>query len=87
MKKFIGSGLSIKEAKKNAALKLLKKLNLLSLNTENKSSFRVVEIIPYIEKEPHEDEGLLCMWNGHCKKIKITLRKKDGSIQKFKSFY
>ncbi len=76
-----------KKQKKNAAFKTIKELNLLSLNTENKSSFRVVEIIPYIEKEPHEDEGLLCMWNGHCKKIKITLRKKDGSIQKFKSFY
>ncbi len=44
--KIIGSGLSIKEAKKNAAFKTIKELNLLSLNTENKSSFRVVEIIP-----------------------------------------
>lgn len=84
--KFIGSGLSIKEAKKNAAFKTIKELNLLTLNTENKSSFRVVKIIPYIEKEPHEDEGLLCMWNGNCKEIKIILRKKDGSVQKFKSF-
>ncbi len=76
MKNLLVAVLSIKEAKKNAAFKTIKELNLLSLNTENKSSFRVVEIIPYIEKEPHEDEGLLCMWNGHCKKNKNNFKKK-----------
>lgn len=88
---FYGTGLTIKEAKENSALKAIKDLNLKDLK-ENKPSFRIVEIGPYVSHSAksadraEKENDLGCVWDEECSDIKITFRRKDGAFQQFKTF-
>lgn len=74
---FEGSGLTIKKAKDNAAREAIKTLKLMDIkkDEEVKSSFKLVEC-----------DDLENFWNGSESIFKITIRKKEGDLQKFKSF-
>jgi hypothetical protein len=82
---FNGTGLTIKEAKENSALKAIEDLNLKDTLKENKPSFRIVEIGPYVSHSAKEND-LGCVWDEECSDIKITFRRKDGAFQQFKTF-
>jgi hypothetical protein len=70
---FEGRGLSIKKAKDSAARKAIQQLKL--EDKKDKTSFKLVEL-----------GDLENFWNGSESTLKITIRKKEGDTQKFKSF-
>ena len=72
---FEGHGLSIKKAKDNAACKAIKQLKLDEKDDDIKTSYKLVEL-----------GDLENFWNGSESTLKITIRKKEGDSQKFKSF-
>lgn len=72
---FSGTGLSVKDAKEDAANKAIEELKLKDTPKENKSSFKIVEC-----------DNIECVWNGTSSEIKIKFRKKDEYMQQFKTF-
>lgn len=71
-----GRGLTIKKAKDNAAREAIRGLKLLDeIKDDKKFSFKLVEFGD-LEK----------FWNGCDSTLKITIRKKEGDSQNFKSF-
>jgi hypothetical protein len=73
---FIGHGLTIKEAKENAALKSIDELKLRDNNEQDdKTSFKIVQCSNIEE-----------IWDGSVSEFKITFRKKKDSLQEFKTF-
>jgi hypothetical protein len=88
---FLGSGLTIKEAKESSAFKTIERLNLReTLEKENKPSFRIVEVCPYGEPanddDTKEEDCLSSIWDEKSSHLKLTIRKKDGSYQEFKTY-
>lgn len=72
---FEGRGLSIKKAKDSAAREAIRQLKLDKKKDDIKPSFKLVEL-----------GDLENFWNGSETTLKITIRKKEGDSQKFKSF-
>jgi hypothetical protein len=87
---FFGQGLSIKEAKEKSALKTVEDLNLKETVHTDKPSFRIVEVccIKTVGEESvmEEDHSLEGVWDGSYSGFKITIKKKCGSEQQFKTF-
>lgn len=71
---FEGRGLSIKKAKDSAAREAIQQLKL-EKDDDTKTSFKLVEV-----------GDLENFWNGSESTLKITIRKKEGDSQQFKSF-
>lgn len=72
---FSGTGLSVKDAKEHAAFKAIEELKLKDPPKESKSFYKIVE-----------SDNIECIWNGTSSEIKIKFRKKEDSMQQFKTF-
>jgi hypothetical protein len=73
---FKGHGLTVKKAKDSAAREAINNLKLVKKDDEDtKTSLKLVEI-----------DNLENFWNGCESQLKITIRKKKGDSQKFKSY-
>jgi len=72
---FEGRGLTIKKAKDNAAREAIQQLKLDKKDDDTKPSFKLVDL-----------GDLESFWNDSESILKITIRKKEGDSQEFKSF-